>query len=175
MGDTSLEGMGELLRMDDWMVRVDLKDAYFTIPIHSNHQPYLRFMVGQKHYQFTCLPFGLSCAPWTFTKVMKPVAIFLCSMGVLMIVYIEDKLLMGDSLSQVESHLEALIFILMNLGFIINVPKSVTTPTQIIEFLGLLVSSTSLHLSFPGEKLHHIKMEVKLLLQKGQVTACQLA
>ena len=173
-----MEGMGtlrELLRMNDWMVKVDLKDAYFTIPIHPNHQPYLRFMVGQKHYQFTCLPFGLSCAPWAFTKVMKPVAIFLRSMGVRMIVYIDDILLMGDSPNQVESHLETLIFILTNLGFIINVPKSVTTPTQIIEFLGLLVNSTSLHLSLPGEKLHHIRTEVKQLLQKEQVTARQLA
>ena len=171
-----MEGMGtlrELLRMNDWMVKVDLKDAYFTIPIHPNHQPYLRFMVGQKHYQFSCLPFGLSCAPWVFTKVMKPVAIFLRSMGVRMIVYIDDILLMGDSPNQVESHLETLIFILTNLGFIINVPKSVTTPTQIIEFLGLLVNSTSLHLSLPGEKLHHIRMEVKQLLQKEQVTAPQ--
>ena len=70
-----------------------------------------------------------------------------------MIVYIDDILLMGDSPNQVESHLEALVFILTNLGFIINVPKSVTTPTQIIEFLGLLVNSTSLHLGLPGEKL----------------------
>ena len=96
-------------------------------------------------------------------------------MGVHMIVYIDDILLMGDFPNQVESHLEALVFILTNLGFIINVPKSVTTPTQIIEFLGLVVNSISLHLSLPGVKLHHIRMEVKQLLQKEQVTECQLA
>ena len=92
-----------------------------------------------------------------------------------MIVYIDDILPMGDSPNQMESHLKVLIFILTNLGFIINVPKSVTTSTQIIEFLGLLVNSTSLHLSLPGEKLYHIRMEVKQLLQKEQVTAHQLA
>jgi len=173
-----MEGMGtlrELLKMNDWMVKVDLKDAYFTIPIHKDHQPYLRFMVGQNHYQFTCLPFGLSCAPWAFTKVMKPVAIFLRAMGVRMIVYIDDILLMADTAAQVKSHLEALMLLLTGLGFIVNVAKSVTTPTQQIEFLGLRVDSTSLHLSLPGEKLHHIRMEVSQHLQRSQVTARQLA
>ena len=93
-----MEGMGtlkELLRTNNWMVKVDLKDAYFTIPVHPSHHPYLRFMVGQEHYQFTCLSFSLSCAPWVFTKVMKPIAIFLRSMGAHMMVYIDDILLMG--------------------------------------------------------------------------------
>jgi len=173
-----MEGMGtlkELLRVEDWMVKVDLKDAYFTIPIHLDHQPYLRFTVGQEHYQFTCLPFGLSCAPWAFTKVMKPVAIFLRSMGVRMVVYIDDILLMADTAAQVKTHLEALMFLLTSLGFVINMPKSVTIPTQQIEFLGMKVDSVSLQLSLPGEKLHHIRMEVSQHLQKSQVTARQVA
>ena len=94
-----MEGMStlrELLKANDWMVKIDLKDAYFTVPIHPTHQPFLRFMVNQQPYQFTCLPFGLSCAPWVFTKVMKPISIFLRSMGVRMIVYIDDILVMGS-------------------------------------------------------------------------------
>ena len=119
------------------------------------HQPYLRFIVGQEHYQFTCLPFGLSCAPWMFTKVMKSIAIFLRARGVRMIVYIDDILLMADTAAQAKSHLEALTFLLTGQGFVINVQKSITTPTQQIEFLVLKVDSVSLHLSLPGEKLHH--------------------
>ena len=173
-----MEGIGtlkELLRVNDWMVKVDLKDAYFTVPIHVDHQPMLRFQVGLEHYQFTCLLFGLSCAPWVFTKVMKPVAIFLRSMGVRMVVYIDDILLMAESAEQVTLHLEALLYLLTGLGFIINAPKLVTSPTQQIEFLGLWVNSTTLHLSLPGEKLHHIRLEVSQTLQKDQVTARHLA
>ena len=78
-----------------------------------------------------------------------------------MIVYMDDILLMADTAAQAESHLKALTFLLTGLGFIINVQKSITNPTQQIEFLGLKVDSVSLHSSLPGEKLHHIRMEVK--------------
>jgi len=97
-----MEGIGS--RGNDWLVKVDLKDAYFTVPIHVDHQPMLRFQVGLEHCQFACLPFSLSCAPWVFTKVMKPVAIFLRSMGVRMVIYIDDILLMAESAEQVTLH-----------------------------------------------------------------------
>ena len=92
-----------------------------------------------------------------------------------MIIYIDDILLMAESAEQVTLHLEALPYLLTGLGFIINMPKSVTSPTQQIEFLGLQVHSTTLQLSLPGEKLHHIRLEVSHTLRKDQVTARQLA
>ena len=95
--------------------------------------------------------------------------------GLKMIVYIDDILLMADTAAQAKSHLEALTFLLTGLGFVINAQKSITIPTQQIEFLGLKVNSLSLHLSLPGEKLHHIRMEVRQRLQRSQVTARQLA
>ena len=131
-----MEGMStlrELLKTNDWMAKIDLKDAYFTIPMHPTHQPFLRFMVNQQHYQFTCLPFSLSCVPWVFTKVMKPISIFLRSMGVRMIVYKDDILVMGESPEQVKGHLEALTYLLTGLGFVINISELIITPAQRIE------------------------------------------
>ena len=69
-----MEGMGTLRVVEGERLDGETKDAYFTIP---DHQPLLRFQVGPAHYQFTCLPFSLSCAPWVFTKVMKPITISL--------------------------------------------------------------------------------------------------
>ena len=165
----------ELLVRNDWLAKLDLKDAYFTVPIHRDHQKYLRFVVEQVHYQFTCLPFGLSCAPWAFTKVLRPVAAFLRTLGVRMIVYIDDMLIMGESPDVVRDHVTAMVALLEGLGFIVNTDKSVLSPTQQLEFLGLQVSSVDLHLRLPGEKIMQIRVEASQLLRAEICTARKLA
>ena len=43
------------------------------------------------------LPFGLACAPWAFTKVMKAIVTLLRSWGTKIIIYIDDILIMEES------------------------------------------------------------------------------
>ena len=131
----------DTLKPGDWMTKVDLKDAYFMIPIASNHRRLLRFQWKGKTYQFNCLPFGLSSAPWVFTKTTRPVVAILRSIGLRVIIYIDDILIMADTPTMAREHTAGLIFLLENLGFIINYPKSLLTPTQELNFLGFLINS----------------------------------
>src|SRR4029434_6062509 len=58
--------LGQFIRPNDWFITIDLKDAYFHIPIHHRHRKYLRFAFGG-----IALLFGLSLAPRVFTKCVE--------------------------------------------------------------------------------------------------------
>ena len=53
------------------MFSIDLKEAYFQIPIHLDSWPYLRFCLEGRVYQFRALCFGLSSALQVFTRVFS--------------------------------------------------------------------------------------------------------
>ena len=77
-----------LLQKGDWMVKLDLKDAYYAVPIHQEHRRYLCVRWKGATYQFNCLPFGLSSAQRVFTKIMRPVIAWLRQLGCRIITYI---------------------------------------------------------------------------------------
>ena len=70
------------LREGDWLVSLDLQDAYLQVPVHPSSRRYFRFCVGESVYQFRALCFGLSMAPQVFTHVMAPVSSDHASPGV---------------------------------------------------------------------------------------------
>ena len=42
------------------------------------------------YYVYTCLPFGLSIAPWVFSKVMREIVMFWRRCGIRVIPYLDD-------------------------------------------------------------------------------------
>ena len=53
-----------------YMAKIDIKDAYYSIPILPEHQKFLKFSLQGKLYKFTRLPNGL--CPRKCTKLIKP-------------------------------------------------------------------------------------------------------
>jgi len=58
----SIHLLKDLLRKEDYLIKIDLKDAYLTVPIWQKHQRYLRFLWRDSLLEFACLPFGLASA-----------------------------------------------------------------------------------------------------------------
>ena len=53
----------------DWVVSIDVKDAYLQVPVHPDSRKFLWWVVDGTVYQFWALCFGLSMAPQVFTEV----------------------------------------------------------------------------------------------------------
>ena len=62
----------------NWAVSIDLKDAYFHVPIHRSSRRLLGFQFLDRVFQYVALPFGLKNSPWVFMRVLTTVVEFLC-------------------------------------------------------------------------------------------------
>ena len=135
------------VRPGDWMVSLDLKDAYLQVPMHPDSRKFLRFMVGGKVYQFKVLCFGLSTAPQVFTRVMAPVSAILHRMGVRLRRYLDDWLLQASSREQILLALRTVLWLCRSLGIVVNWEKSQVIPTQQMVYLGVILDSTAFRAS----------------------------
>ena len=165
----------DLLRAGDWMAKIDLKDAYFMIPIAQEDRDFLKLHWKDQTYQFNCLLFGLSSAPWVFTKTTRQVVAALREIGLRLIIYIDDILVMAETESLLKDHVTAVVYLLENLGFVVNHPKSELDPSQEIKFLGFTVNSKTMELNLPGEKIKKIRAEASKVLQSDTVSALALS
>lgn len=150
-----LENLKTAMRMMSpgiFMAKIDLKDAYYVISIDISCRKYLRFQFEDRLYEFKCLPFGLSTAPFVFTKIMKPVVAHLRNKRFLSIVYLDDFLLMGDTEIECLHNIKSTCELLSNLGFVINFNKSDLIPNTCCRFLGFNLNSQNMTVELPDEK-----------------------
>ena len=115
-----IQALKALIKKGEFMVKLDLSDAYFWVPIKNAHRKYMRFSWRWKSYEFQALPFGLGVGSRYYTKFLKPVIAFLRRIGVRMIIYLDDMIILNLSQQMLMRDLASLMWLLENLGFLIN-------------------------------------------------------
>ena len=131
------------LQPQEWITKIDLKDAYHHILVHVNICKYFRFVVAGTVYQFRVLPFGLSTAPREFTKTLSPVIQLLRSQGIQVHAYLDDWIFRATSQEQSQEHTQHIIQLLQSLGWTINWDKSMLQPSRILD--GHVCSESFIH------------------------------
>ena len=94
------------LGRNHWMASIDLKDVYYSIPVHQIDRYYLRFVWQDQKYQFNYLPNGLATAPRVFAKMLKPIYSNLRKIGFSNVAYIDDSLLIAETKSECKDNIE---------------------------------------------------------------------
>lgn len=139
-----------------YFTKLDLKDAYFLIPIDTSHRKFLKFAWNSQLYNFNCLPFGLNTGPRVFTKLLKPILARFRKQGFLIVCYIDDLLILGNSKQSTLNATQVILETFVELGFIINNQKSVLEPVQDILFLGFIFNSLRMSIRLPFDKVTNI-------------------
>ena len=161
------------VRPGDWMVSIDLKEAYLQIPVHPESRQYLRFVVFGHVYQFRALCFGLASAPQVFTRVMAPVSSILHSMGIRLRRYLDDWLIQSSSWEAVLRDLRVVLDLCMELGIVVNPEKSNFVPSQKVLYLGTVLDSQTLVASpSPDHIARLLSLGGKFLSSVQQPAAC---
>ena len=136
------------VRRNDWMVTLDLKDAYFQVPVHPYSRRFLGFSWDDQTLQFRVLCFCLSTAPQVFTRMMAPVSAALHRQGIRLLRYLDDWLLLAPSEQDAHESARRLLALCARLGIAVNWEKSFLHPAQEITFLGVDIHSRTLR-AFP--------------------------
>ncbi|KAL1919968.1 uncharacterized protein VTP21DRAFT_1114 [Calcarisporiella thermophila] len=171
----TLQSILPLIRRHDWMTSIDLKDAFFHIPVHARSRTYLQFIWEGKKYQFRVLPFGLTSSPRIFTKVLRPLLAECRKTGIRVTANLDDLLVASPTIEKSREHTQKLINILERHGFLVNWEKSALTPTQEIEHLGFRINTVDMTLRLPRKKVRDISRVAHRLARVGSATPRQMA
>ena len=129
------------VREGDFLASLDLKDAYFQIPIHRSSRKLLRFTSEGTVYQFQALCFELSTTLQVFTRVFAVVSAWAHSHGIRLLRYLDDWLVLSSSEREAKQAVQSLLSLCHTLGIVINENKLDLVPAQTAKYLGMTIDT----------------------------------
>ena len=170
-----LEVAADMLFPGAWLTSIDLKEAYYALPIHPEFQKYLVFQWENKFYKFSCLPFGLSSAPWIFTKTLRPIFHKFHEEGFSGFGYIDDSFIISQTVEEASSATRYLCDLFAKLGFRVHPEKSCLIPSNTLLFLGYELNSNEMTISPTKEKITKVKGKISQVLKTKKIQIRQVA
>ena len=167
---SGLKTVKTLIRPEDWMVKLDIKNAFHHLNVYDQHRRFTCFCFMECVYMYQALSMGSSASPYFLNLVMRPAIEELRTDGVRLIDYVDDILIFGESPEQCREQLYRVARLLVDLGWHMNWAKSIVEPTQRITFLGIDLDTTEPLPRFrvPNKKRHAIRHEIQRFLTKAQ-------
>lgn len=129
------------LRYSRYFVALDLKGAYWQIPLEKKAQKYTAFRCSLGLFEHKVMPFGLRNAPATFQRLMDILFSDLRFSGVL--AYLDDILIHAPTFEGAQEKLLEAFKRLRMANLTLNLPKSVFYPRE-LRYLGQIFTDGTL-------------------------------
>lgn len=165
----------EAIQEGDWAASIDLSDAYFHLLVHVRDRKFLRFQWRGQTFQFRCLPFGLSLAPWVFTRLVREFLLVLRSQGIRIRAFLDDWIVLAPSQALCRTHIAQTMDLTLSLGFRPNEKKSELEPSQRFTFLGMDFDTVRMTVAPSQERLRRLHRALTHLACRQSASARSLA
>jgi ribonuclease HI len=161
----------EFFDKGSFFTKFDLKSGYHHVDIFLEHQPFLGFSWKMdksttSYFMFTVLPFGLTSAPFIFTKLIRPLVKLWRSKGITNVVYLDDGFDIERNIKNCTDNASIIQSDLHQAGFITNEDKCVWQPTQSLIWLGIHWDGVTGTISISPDGIKTIKVLEKLISQQ---------
>lgn len=134
-----IDGILSRLPKAEFITSLDLKDAFWQIPLEASSKDKTAFTVpGRPLYHFKVMPFGLCNAPQTMSRLMDRV--IPATLRTEVFVYLDDLLVISDTFERHMEVLQEVARCLRLAGLTINVEKSKFCVTE-VRYLGHVVGN----------------------------------
>ena len=157
------------------MAALDIKDAYYNVPMLYYHQKLLRFIHCGIRYKCTVLPNGYTDGPRTFAEALKPPLSEIGRQDSTLAGYFDKLINVADTEGLCIQNIftNKLINLLHFTGFVIHAEKSMYLQT--IEYLVFWINSVSMTVSLTFAKKKDIVDIFGLALPLKMITIRFLA
>ena len=148
----TLQGhVAKIVQKDMLMITTDVAKAYYQVPLHKDSQRYCAWQHDGKWIVPTILVFGLSLAPFIFTKIMRVILRFMREFGISGTNCIDDNL-WAEHRGRMEEVKEIVLLVFGSMGWVFN-EKCALTPEKIALYNGMWIDSRRFEIRATDEKI----------------------
>ena len=156
------------------MATIDLERAYRNFRVDPIDWPLTCIRVNQQYYIDSAVPFGSRTSSLYMQKMAEYIQrATLHYLGVEMIMYLDDGLLILESEKAPNEGLQKVISLIRELGLPIAYDK-IQTPSRRCRFLGIIIDLDTMCVEIPKEKIESFSQTIKEVTGKRFITKKQL-
>jgi len=168
----TLNDLSQVLRPDDSMLVWDIKDAYHHLTLREEDQRFLAFTTLRRVFVPITMPFGMSLAPYMWTKVVRPLVQYLRALGFRIISYVDDfggapPALPGEPATEENAvrGYELVQLVFRSLGLWLHPDKGSHDGAKSVQLLGHVVDTSTGLYRLPVDRAERIESLAKVLLR----------
>ena len=176
--------IAELSWKGAYFFKIDHKQGYLHVPIERKSRKFFGIKWKGKYYVITVLPFGWKSSPLVYHSISEAVAMYLRSLGIPLVVWIDDMFGMTEAQfknssdeTQFQSALRNMVvtsMVLFRAGYFCGMNKCSLIPEQVMQYLGIVCNSISARFFIPEDRADKYLRILEIMTCKKSVSYHEL-